>query len=85
MLEEHKRDYSIVYGDLLIQVDYYYPGTNYMITSASLEPNDSEEIEYAVYKLNEDGDIIGNVYDDDGVYDSEEIQDAIRRVEKGDY
>jgi len=31
-----------------ILVTWYSPGTNYLITSASLEPNDPEEFEFEV-------------------------------------
>ena len=34
-----------------VHVDSYYPGTNRLITSASLEPNDEPEIEYTITNL----------------------------------
>lgn len=32
--------------DLVCHVTHYYAGTNHLITSTSLEPNDSEQFEY---------------------------------------
>jgi hypothetical protein len=86
MLEEYKRDYEfftmIRNGvPLEVHVLYYYPGTNSPITPFSLEPNDSEQAEYEAYVLDEDCKRSKQVYDDDGVYDPEEIMIEIRNIE----
>ena len=89
MLEENKRDYEFsIEGNegqmVRIHVSYYYPGTNYIITSASLEPNDPEEIEYEAYRESEEGDVGEALYDEDGVYDPQDVLEAIRRIEEGE-
>lgn len=44
-----------IYGNILVRLTRYYPGTNFTITSRSLEPNDEPEYEYEVYfPTNED-------------------------------
>lgn len=81
-----KRDYSILFEDadgvrFRVYVDYYYPGTSFTITSASLEPNDDPEVEYSVYLLDSDNDDEVQVYDDDGVYDPEMVEALIHEWE----
>ena len=86
MLEEYKKNYSFDIegenGEIVeIHVEYYYPGTNFHIHSASLEPNDSFSIEYTVYLVNEDGLLGKQVYDDDGIYDPYKVEQAIHYIE----
>lgn len=90
------RDYSIIFEDsdgsiifedsdgvrFRVYVEYYYPGTNFIITSASLEPNDDPEVEYSVYLLDSDNDDDEvQVYDDDGLYDPEMVEALIHEWE----
>jgi hypothetical protein len=94
MLEEYKAKYGRSYnfsletdqGVVEIHVIYYDPGTNFFIHSASLEPNDPEEVEYEAFLLDEDGEVIKQVFDDDGVYEPWEVLEVVRKIEKeGDY
>jgi len=87
MLTKYKRDYEFDTTDLkgntiLVHVSYYYPGTHYIIHSASLEPNDPEEVEYEVYRVDEEGITGEQLYDDDGVYDPQDVLEAIRKIEE---
>jgi hypothetical protein len=86
MLNEYKRDYSfftMTWDDtpLEVRVLYYYPGTNFPITSFSLEPNDLAWAEYEVFTLDENKERSKQVYDDDSVYDPEEIMIEIQNIE----
>lgn len=67
----------------IIRVLSYYAGTNYHITSASLEPNDPEEIEFEVlhYKTGKPNNwLAGKLTDEDEVRILEEYLGGLEEI-----
>ena len=67
----------------IIRVLSYYAGTNYRITSASLEPNDAEEFEFEVlhYKTEKPNNwLAGQLTEDDEARIMEEYLEGTEEI-----